>query len=95
MRSARSSRAAGRHALAWLSVPVLTVVFSVGGATATTRAELRAKMDTTAFALYRERHQMRDTLLLQTVGEIREDVRVLVCERFARQPRCGSPGLRR
>ena len=95
MRSARSSpgsRRPARHTLAWLSLPLLTVVFSIGGAAATTRAKIEAKMDTTAFALYRERHQMRDTLLLETVAAIREDVRVLVCERYARQPRCLGRG---
>ena len=79
---------------AWLSLPVLTAAFSVGGATATTRSEVRAKLDTAAFAVYRERERLRDTLVLQAVGEIRSDVRMLVCERYARQPRCLTSAAR-
>jgi hypothetical protein len=64
------------------------MIFSVGGAVASSSRELTSKVDTTAFALYRADQRMRDTMLVQSVEEIRADVRVLVCDRFPMQPRC-------
>lgn len=82
-----------RKVALFISLPILTAVFSIGGAVAGARAELGAKLDTTTFALYRERHQQRDTLIqleLQIeLRGIRQDLQWLVCDRSPEQPRCG------